>query len=411
MTAVPEPSFRGTPFNPRTEPLNQSGRWASWNQYHLPEVFIENGYDAEVKAMRETAILEDKSPLIMYFFSGPDALTFLNRLIPRDASKIEVLHTNYTPVCNEAGKLITDGLLFCVDENTYAFTAGRMDAWLAQQADGLNVHIEERTEEIGILHLQGPKALEILEAATKETWSDLRFSRGRLTEIAGVQVHAWRQGFTGERGYEFWVPAEDAIPVWDALWNTGESFGISPCGHNTQDVGRVEAGLILPAIDYTCAGPDNKNKAHAYGAQDPEFQASPHELGLDRFVDLTKEDFVGKASLGAELIKGGPRRRLVGLEINWQEIVDLYNRFGLPPEITRRVHRFPTLRLNSGGRMAGLASSATWSPTLKKMIGFGRVEVNYMGVGTSLSLDWTIQGKTGEVGATVVELPFVSHRR
>jgi aminomethyltransferase len=403
--------FKGTPFSDRTIALNRSGRWAAWNQYHLPEVFAEHGYDTEVRAMRQTAILEDKTPLIKTLISGRDALPLVNRLIPRKASTMDVLHAIYTPMCDERGKLIMDGVLFRVEENAFVFTGGRIDRWLAKQAAGLEVRISDSTEAVAILHLQGPLSLEILDEATRQEWSDLRFSRGRKAAIAGVHVHVWRQGFTGERGFEIWVPPERAIPVWDTLWEAGEPRGLSPCGHNTQDVGRIEAGLILPAIDYTCAGPDTAARAHAYGAEASEFEASPYELGLGRFVDLRKDDFIGRAALAEEGGQGRCPRRLVGLEIDWRQIVRLFDEAGRPPEITRRVHRFPALQVSLSDRPVGFASSITWSPTLKKEIGFGRVAVEAAETGTPLSLRWEVAGLDGQVDAVVVALPFVGHRR
>ena len=401
--------FTGTPFSLRTAQLNQTGRWTSWDRYHLPEVFTD--YNSELKALRETAMLEDKSPLTKYYISGPDAQRFLNHLITRDATKIDVNHAYYAPWCDERGKVIVEGLVFRLAEDIYCLTCNPMEEWFAQNKPGYDVQIEDVSNAFGILALQGPKSYDILMAATGQDWSDLRFSRGGKASIGGVEVHLWRQGFTGERGYEFWVPTDGAVKVWDALWEAGKSFGISACGHNTQDVARIEAGLVLPAIDYTRAGNLSRVKSHAYGSQDVHFEASPFELGLGRFVDFSKEAFVGKQALLEEQAAGGASHKLVGLDIEWADILALFEKAGAPPLISRQVHRFPHLSVTHDGRQVGFASSITWSPYLEKMIGFGRLKNEFAKPGTSLFIEWEVEGEKGNVRANVVKLPFVTLKR
>lgn len=411
MTSNDTTTLIGTPFHSRVMQANKSGRWVTWNRYLLPEVFTEHGHDAEVMSIREAAGLEDKSPLIMYFVSGPDATRFANRLVPRDTSKMEVDQAYYTPLCDERGKIIIEGLLFRLDETMYCYTSGTLDLWFEEQRQGLDVNIDNVTEQYGILTLQGPRSYDVLVAATGQDWSDLKFSRGRKAVIGNVEVRVWRQGFTGERGYEFWVPAEDAGEVWDAIAEAGEPHGLSFVGHHTQDVVRVEAGLVLPAIDYAQAGPDGKQTAHAYGIQDPEFQASPFELGIGHFVDFNKDDFAGKQALLEEKENGGPPRRLVGLTIDWADIVAMQEGQGLPPMITRLVRRFPLAPIFAEKRKVGDASSITWSPTLNTMIAFGRLEKEFSETGTRVSLEWQVGDEIGQLGATVGKLPFFDLKR
>ena len=403
--------YRSTPFSLRTKALNESGRWASWNDYIMPEVFKEDGYDDEVQAVHHSAVIEDKSPLVKYFFTGLEVIDFIDYLIPRDVTRIKELHAVYTPICDHEGKMVMDGLLFRLDERTFCFTAGCIDEWLKQIAERFDVVIEDKSNDFGILHIQGPKSMDIIQQAFNNDLGDLKFSRGRKLNVAGVDLHIWRQGFTGELGFEIWVPTQDGVMVWDLLWNIGQEYGLTPFGHNSQDVARIEVGLIIPALDYTCACLNTEAKAHAYGCAESDFIASPFEFGLDRLVDLSKKDFVGKEALITEMKNGGPENRFVGIEIDPADIIKLYQKLNLPPEIKRRVHRFPILQIFRGGDFVGYGSSITWSPTLKKIIGFARVKRDFSENDANLMMEWKIKDHFSTISISITELPFLDIKR
>ncbi|HSJ52083.1 MAG TPA: glycine cleavage T C-terminal barrel domain-containing protein, partial [Actinomycetota bacterium] len=235
---------------------------------------------------------------------------------------------------------------------------------------------------------------------TRVGWSDLPYFGHRRTEIGGVDVFVSRTGYTGDLGYEVWVPVDAAVEVWDALWEAGTPHGIRAAGIRALDVARVEAGLILIEADYTSA-------RHAISA---EQQYSPFEIGLGRLVDFGKPDFVGRHALELEQRRGGPKRRLAGLELDWTDIEALYARHDLPPMVSALVHRDPVPVYRSGVQV-GRATSLAWGPTIKKMVAFGSLPASLTDPGTTLSVEWSVEGERGTAAATVVPLPFLDLER
>ena len=205
-----------------------------------------------------------------------------------------------------------------------------------------------------------------------------------------------RTGYTGDLGYELWIPAKHAVAVWDALIGAGDAYGIRPAGMVALDVVRLEAGLILIEVDYTSA-------RHALN---PEQNYSPYEIGLGRLISFEKGDFVGRLALEREQRAGGPARRLVGLQLDWYDIEALYTAQDLPPAISPTVDRSP-VPVFAGGRQVGKATSHGWSPILKQAIALASVPPRYEDVGTKLEVEWTVEGRRGRVEATVVGLPFL----
>jgi len=394
----------GSPFHSQTSLLNQTTWWYGWNGYIIPDVYTDP--IEELRAVRQAAAIIDMSPLPKFEISGPDAPRLIDYLITRDATKLDVNQIYYTPLCDELGKLIADGLVFRIDETTYRLSLDNCYHWLIQQASGYDVVVSDITASYGLLSLQGPKAQKVLQAVTGQDYADLPFSRRRIATIAGVYVDLARQGFTGEKGYELWVNTEDGPIVWENIWRLGQPFGLKAAGEYAIDIARVEAGLILVSADYTGAGPDPRC------ADVPVYddnRASPFEMGLGRFVDFDGVDFIGKAALHKESVMGPPHQ-LVGLEIDWSQIATAYTARGLPPDISPRV-RWDALPALFDDRPVGRATSITWSPTLNKMIGFACLETPFTEVGTSLTIRWPIAGKEGMITGTVIERPFISMKR
>lgn len=396
--------FVQTPFTAGFRRANERGIWTTWGPSAMPEALA--GVSEEAQAARSTAMVEDKSPLVTVHIRGPDAERFVNRLIPRDAGRISVDHAYYTPWCDEDGKVIVEGLLFRLTEDDFFLTSCVMDRWFAQQRQGLDVEFDDATDRFGILALQGPDSLAILEEATGQSWSDLRFSRGRRGKIGAADVHVWRTGFTGVKGYELWVPPEAGEDVWHALTTTRAGRGLEPCGTAAQDIVRVEAGLVLPAIDYARAGPDTV-KAHSYGLAEAEYLASPFEIDLGRFVDFGKSDFVGRGALWSESRSSGNGRRMHALRINWRGLVRRFVARGELPPIDPKVRRFPPLDLVSDGVRIGYATSVGWSHTLKDLIGFAHLPAAFPVERKSVRLRWPHDGEVLETGVSFGCLPFV----
>jgi aminomethyltransferase len=385
----------GTAFHPRTSALNDRLAWEDWWGYAAASSFGD-AVDIEYNAVREAAGAIDVSPLFKYLVTGPDAARLIDRVITRNAAKLQVGHVYYTPWCDERGKLIDDGTVARLDDLTYRWTAAEPNfRWIRMNAGGLDVDVREVSAEVAALALQGPTSRAILETATNEDWSDLKYFRRRRAVVDGIEVDVSRTGYTGDLGYELWVGAERAVDLWDALFRAGESFGLRPVGMAALDVLRVEAGLILLDAEFT--GVRN--------AFSEEQEYSPFELGLGRLVDFSKARFVGKQALLAEQARGGPARRLVGLEHEWQGIESAFSKHGLPTVLMLGTSHEHAPVHGSEGRV-GKASSTTWSPTLKKVISLGLVQRTHAAPGTRLEVEWTIEGTRERVGATVVELPF-----
>ena len=390
----------GTPFHPRTSPLNRKMQWREWSGYFASSVYAD-AHDIEYNAIREAAALIDVSPLYKYLVSGPDALRLVDRVVTRDATKLSIGGVMYTPWCDEHGKVVDDGTVHRLDEQLFRWTAADPQLrWLRQNSAGLDVTIDEETEATAALALQGPLSRDVLEAATGESFADLRYFRRRASKVGKVAVDVSRTGYTGDLGYELWIPTDGAVKVWDALIKAGADYGIRPAGMLALDVVRLEAGLILIEVDYTSA-------RHA---MNPEQNYSPGEIGLGRLVSFEKGDFVGRLALEREAASGGPARRLVGLQLDWYDIEGLYDAQGLPPAISPSVGRDP-VPVFAGGRQVGRATSLGWSPILKQAIALASVPPAQEALGSRLAVEWTVEGRRGRVGATVVETPFLDLER
>ena len=386
---------QGTAFHRRTSPLNDRLAWADWWGYHAAGRFGDD-LEIEYNAVREACGAIDVSPLFKYRISGPDAGRLIDRVITRDAAKLQPGQVYYTPWCDERGKLVDDGTVSALDDGTYRWTAAEPNyRWIRQNATRLDAHVEDISAEVAALALQGPTSRSILESATNQDWSDVKYFRRRAARIGGVDVDVTRTGYTGDLGYEIWVSSDLAVELWDALFAAGEAFGLRPVGMDALDVLRVEAGLILLDAEFT--GVRN--------AFSPEQEYSPFELGLGRLVNFKKPRFVGRTALLAEQDAGGPPRSLVGMELDWEGLEAAYESHGLPVVFVAGTSTSPT-PVHAGGRHIGRATSMTWSPILKKVISLGVIQRANAPAGSPVEVEWTVEGTHERVGATVVELPF-----
>ena len=391
----------GTAFFPRQQELNSKLSWGEWAGYHSAVVYADF-HDIEYNAIREAAALIDTSPLYKYVVSGKDAMRLLDRVMTRDISALQRDRVIYTPWCDEAGKLVDDGTVARIGPDSYRITAADpCYRWFLLNATNLDVEVSDISDQTAALALQGQLSREVLEAASGLDWKDLKYFGRRMTQIAGVDVDVTRTGYTGDRGYELWIPIDGALAVWDKIFEVGRDYGIYPVGIRAMDVARVEAGLILIEAEYTSA-------RHAVS---PEQQYSPFELGLGKLVQFNKaSDFVGKRALLAEQKAGGPARRLVGLDIDWSGIEGMFAKHGLAPGVSPMVTR-DAIPVYKDNKQVGRATSYTWGPTIKKMVGFGSVDKQYEKSGSRLSVEWSVEGERGKVAATVVPMPFLDLER
>lgn len=386
----------GTAFYPRESELNRKLAWGEWAGYFAAACYADF-HDIEYNAVREAAAVFDVSPLYKYLVRGPDAQRLIDRVMTRDVTKLAVDQVFYSPWCDEDGKVVDDGTITRLTDNSYRITAADpCYRWFSMNASDLDLEIDDTSETTAGLALQGKLSRDVLEAATRQDWSDVRYFRRRRTEIGGVEVDVTRTGYTGDLGYELWIDVDGALDVWDAVFEAGAPFGIRPAGIRALDVARVEAGLVLIEADYTSA-------RHAMNEEE---RYSPFELGLGRLVNFTGGDFVGRRALRAEAERGGPARRLVGLDIDWSGIEGLFAKHDLPPEVSSMVDR-SSIPLYKEGRQVGKATSTTWGPMIKRMISLASVDKRLETPGTRISIEWTVEGERGKVGATVVPLPFL----
>jgi len=389
----------GTPFHERTLALCESLNYREWSGYYTVSVY-EMHHEHEYNAIRNSAALIDISPLYKYRVTGPDATRLVNRIITRDINKVAVDQVIYCCWCDSEGKVIDDGTITRLGENEYRWTAADPSLRLFQQnALGLDVQLEDISEQLAALALQGPTSGKLLHAAADASIANLKYFRVAHGKIAGVPVDISRTGYTGDLGYEIWVPWNDAVKVWDKLMTMGKIFDIHPAGMIALDIARIEAGLILIEVDYM------SSKRALIDSQ----RYSPAEIGLGKLVDLKKENFVGRDAL-IEEAKRGPERALVGLEIDWNEVEAVYEKIGMAPQVPSMASRV-AVPVYRGGRQVGKATSTTWSPTLKKMIALACVGRPHSTLGTTLHIEMTVEAERKSVAAKVVPMPFFNPPR
>jgi glycine cleavage system T protein (aminomethyltransferase) len=389
----------GTAVHQQTLKLCESLNYREWSGYYAVSAY-ETHHEHEYNAIRNAAALIDVTPLFKYRISGKDATKFVNRVITRDINRVALGQVIYCCWCDEQGKVIDDGTISRLGENLYRWTAADPSLrWFHQNALGLDVSIEDISSELASLALQGPTSGRLLKQAAEADITNLKYFRVTHGKIAGVEVDISRTGYTGDLGYEIWIPWNDAPKVWDALVETGKQFDLHAVGMVALDVARIEAGLILIEVDYF------SSKKALIESQ----KYSPYEIGLGRLVDLKKEYFIGRAALEEE-IKRGPKRLLMGLDINWEDVERLYDTIGLAPQVPSTASRV-AVPVYRGGMQVGKATSTTWSPTLKKMIALASLQREQAAPGTELHMELTVEAVRNKVRATTKELPFFNPPR
>jgi aminomethyltransferase len=389
----------GTAVHERTFALCESLNYREWSGYYAVSAY-ESHHEHEYNAIRNASALIDVSPLFKYIVSGRDAARLVDRMITRDVTKMQVGQVYYTPWCDEHGKVIDDGTVSRLAEQTFRWTAADPSLrWFRQNAQGLDVQIEDVSEQIAALALQGPTSAKLLRAVAKADIDRLKYFRVTSGTIAGVPVDISRTGYTGDLGYEIWIPAERALEVWDSLMQGGRPFDIKPAGMLALDVARIEAGLLLIEVDFF-----SSRKAMI-----PSQMFSPYELGMGRLVSLDKGRFIGRRALREEHARG-PVRQIVGLEIDWTDVEKLYDIAGLAPAVAATASRV-AVPVYRDGRQIGKATSTTWSPVLKRMIALTALDRPHYAEGTVVQFEITVEAVRHRVSAKVAKTPFFNPPR
>jgi aminomethyltransferase len=385
--------LKTTPFHERTSALCASHAWRRWAGYVVASSY-ELSHEREYHSIRAAAALFDVSPLYKYAVTGKDAARLLDHVVTRDVQSMQVGQVGYTPWCDARGKVLDDGTVARFGEQSFRLTAAEPNLrWLQDNAAGLEVSIKDVSESMAALSLQGPASRAILGGI------DLKYFRLAEASIAGIAVTISRTGYTGDLGYEIWVPAQDAIALWDALIAAGTPHGIMPAGMLALDVARLEAGLMLIDVDYVPA-----RKALIDGQA-----SSPFELDLGWTVNLNKERFVGREALAAEAASD-PQWRFVGIEIDWDSLERLYAEAGLATRLPATAWRM-SVPIYNGNEQAGYATSGGWSPLLKKYIALAHLRAPWAAPGTALEIEITVEHRRKRAAARVVKKPFFDPER
>lgn len=394
-------SLPGTPFHARTAPLVEGQTWRRWAGYVVASSY-ELHHDREYHAIRSSAALFDVSPLFKYHARGPDAVRLLDRVVTRDVAKAKVGQVLYTPWCDAAGKVLDDGTVSILSPDFLRLTSAEPNyRWLCENARGLRVTIEDASDAVAALALQGPNSRTIVEHAAGASLAGVKFFRLMNALIRGVPVTITRTGYTGDLGYEIWMDAEHALPVWDALIAAGTSYGITPAGILALDVARIEAGLLLLDVDYV---PARK-------ALIEQQKSSPLELGLEWTVGFDKPAFVGHNALLTERARR-PEWRFVGVEVEWEPLEALYTEVGLAPRLPTTAWRTSVpLYAADSDRQVGYATSGCWSPLLKRYLTLAHLEAGSAELDTELDMEITVEHRRRRARANVRPMPFFNPDR
>ncbi len=384
-----------TPFHERTSALCTSLLYKEWAGYYAVKSY-DTSLEREYFAIRHSAGLLDVTALYKYEVRGRDAGGFLSHVMVKDLRALKPGRVTYLCWCDDDGKVVDDGTVTRLAEDRYRVTAAEPSyTWLCRQARGFAVAIEDVSRELGTLALQGPRARDILKDASRGVDMDgLKFFAAAPATIAGQDIHITRTGYTGDLGYEIWVPAAGALAVYDEVMRAGRAHRIEPAGLDALDVTRVEAGFIMNGVDYY--------SAHQVPLESRK--ATPFELGLAWTVQLEREPFIGQAALLAEKQRG-PARALVGLVYDWDEYESLFAAIGLGPSVPQGTSRDPVPVYDDSGQV-GRASSRAWSPILKKYLALATVQTRCAAPGTRLHIEVTVEYERKQIAAMVTPTPF-----
>jgi len=424
-----ERPYFGSPAAPAQAETNASQIWGHINAGYLI-AYEYTRWWKESLALRNAAVIGDWSWLNKTLVRGRDAARLMNYATVKELSKQQIGQVVYTPMVNAAGKVAIEGLTLKLAEDEYLFTQSAGLKWLEflREKTGMKVSLEDVTPDYTCYALQGPRSTEVLEALTKETWRDLRFSRFRKTVFEKTEVIVARQGVTGEIGYEFLMRTDSgrAHELWRRLRNVGREFGLRELGFKAQMIGHTETGIATVIRDFLPARgtPEQLRRMMRHWMSVEELECmdypieehfcSPAELGWGYTISLDKSDFHGRDALLREKDHGGPARRLVGLEWSSEDMAELHAaQYGdapsaPPPDLPTGQFRVFFLKVLEGGWASGYASS----PTLRRMISLARLDRNLL-PGTKVQVQWG--GFSDEpkinIRAKVVELPFLARKR
>ncbi|MDQ3783101.1 MAG: aminomethyltransferase family protein, partial [Actinomycetota bacterium] len=388
--------YRTTPFHRRVEPANTTGLWSHWagylvaDKYQLSEKF-------EYLAVRNAVGVFDTSPLYKYRISGPGAERYLSGVLTRNIRRCRPGEAQYTVWCDDRGFVVEDGVVLRHGTDEFLLTAARPNLSYLRNLVGYEaVEIEDVSDQWGILAVQGPAARTVLEPLAAEIAS-LGFFELAPVKLGGTAVTVSRTGYTGGLGYEIWVPAEDAVTVWDEVAEAGAGHGLLPFGQVALLMARIEAGLLLIDVDF---------ESSRFAFND-EHRSTPLELGLGWMVRDLDDDrpFVGRNAIAMERAEKTSRWRITGLVVDWRQYESMYTDAGLLPPKDHIPVTEEFMLYGEEGERVGYATSFMYSPMLQRHIAIARVLPHLAAAGTRVDLEVTVNHRYERVGATVTRMP------
>ena len=389
--------MRTTPFHDRTSALNQTGLWEHWAGY-LSAKQYHHSEKLEYFAVRTNAGIYDTSPLYKYRIHGQDAETFLAGVLARDIRKCRPGRAHYTIWCDGDGYVIEDGMIFRSSETEFMLTAAEPNhAYFEDLVGHAAVEVEDVSEQIASFAFQGPRSKQILASIAADI-DDLRPFDLTETKFGGSPVTVSRTGFTGDLGYEVWARADDALDVWDTVFEAGEGHGIMPFGETALVMTRLEAGLLLIEADF-----GSSRYAWTDGGR-----STPLELGLDwmlRDIENDHRPFIGRDAIRRERAEGS-RWNLVGLVLDWRDWDDVYQRAGLVPPKDHTPLAEETILYDENGDRIGFATSFMYSPMMQRHIAIAQVVPGLSAMGSRVEYEVTIDHELRYIKANVTRMPF-----
>jgi aminomethyltransferase len=395
--------IRTSPFHKRTSALNETGLWEHWSnalaatRYQMSEKF-------EYFAIRNAAGLFDSSPLYKYRIAGPDAERFLAGVLIRDIRRCEPGHAQYTAWCDDRGFVVEDGVALRLAPDEFLLTAAEPNlAYFEGLIGRLDVAIEDVSDAWGVLAVQGPRSREILADLIPLVTELPYFGVARAT-VGKVPVLVSRTGFTGDLGFELWVPAHDAVKVWDAVWAASRGRGVIPFGLTALYMARIEAGLVLLDVDF-------HSSRFAWTDAD---RTTPIELGLGwmvRDIDTDDREFIGRDAIRRELTGKTSRWKLSGLVVDWREYDRIYDEAGLIPPKDHTPIQDEYYIYDDDLNQLGYATSQMYSPMLQRHIALARVPLDRSAPGSRVKLEMAVNHRYEYFDAYVTRTPLFNPQR
>jgi aminomethyltransferase len=388
---------RTTPFHPRTQALNESGLWEHWAGYLSARQYGLSDKQ-EYFAVRNGVAVYDTSPVYKHRIHGPDAEAFLSGVLARDVRTCRPGRAQYTIWCDGDGYLIEDGILFRLSDTEFMLTAAEPNfAYFADLAGSASVQVDDVSDEMASLAVQGPLSKSVLEEVAPDIAHLGPFDLAK-TRFGKHEITVSRTGFTGDLGYELWIDSSDALDVWDALFDVGRKYGIVPFGETALVMTRIEAGILLIDADFS-------SSRYSWTAGQ---RSTPLELGLGwmlKDIDSDDRPFIGRRAIRQE-IADGPRWQLVGLTVDWQEWDATYRAAGQVPPKDHTPLAEETILYDKDERRVGFTTSFMYSPMMQNHIAIAQVIPELSTAGNVVDYEVTIDHDLKYITSTVTKMPF-----